>query len=133
MKNVQKDLYHSLQGACLESSVSATENDHLDVRGIFRFAEEFIGFDGHFPGTPVVPAIVQLAAVRSLVELALKRQMQPVHYKRTKFRGMVQPNEKVVVQLRLREQAGSWNVAFSMRKMEGDAVADGVCEFSAVS
>jgi 3-hydroxyacyl-[acyl-carrier-protein] dehydratase len=126
-------MFHLLQKSCLEYSMTTRENEQLTVKAVFSFAEDFIGFAGHFPDMPVLPAIVQLASVRCLVELILKRRVQPVSYKRTKFRGIVQPNEKVIVELQMNKKAVSWEVDFNMRKMTGDAVADGSCVFAAES
>ena len=34
----------------------------------YRFSADFIGFSGHFPGDPILPAIAQMRTVVSLAE-----------------------------------------------------------------
>ena len=34
----------------------------------YRFAPDFIGFSGHFPGYPILPAFVQVLMVQTMAE-----------------------------------------------------------------
>ena len=59
------DLMKSIERAALTPIVVG--EDHSAERK-FSFGEEFIGFSGHFPGFPIVPAIVQILIAQSLIE-----------------------------------------------------------------
>ena len=58
-----KTIEPSILSDCLKS-VTNVENDV--IQGTFTFPPDFIAFAGHFPGQPILPAVVQLAAVRLL-------------------------------------------------------------------
>ena len=49
-------------------------HDDGSYSAAITFDPAFTGFDGHFPGNPVVPAVCQLSAVEVLVHMALERQ-----------------------------------------------------------
>jgi len=129
MKEVLKPLYSSLQEHCLDWTVVSSGPEQLELRAVFNFNANFAGFVGHFPGRPILPAIVQLASVRFLAELGLKQPVQPVSYSRTKFRGVIQPNERIYIQLELKKNETNWSGRFSLKDMDDNYVARGQCEF----
>ena len=59
------------------------------------FPREFKGFKGHFPKRPLLPAVVQLAAARVILEEYLGRPLVMGRIRRCKFRGMVGPDEPI--------------------------------------
>lgn len=88
----------------------------------------FSGFAGHFPDQPVLPAVLQLLAVRLLAESLLETELTPVGGDRLKFKGMVGPNEVVNLQVTLRDQSGPLKVEFRLEKA-GAPVASGTLLF----
>ncbi len=69
-------------------------------RQTFRFAPEFCGFAGHFPGAPVLPAIVQVLLVE---ELARAMASGPVRLSRVvaaKFLIKLGPGREITVTAR---------------------------------
>ncbi|MFV9646765.1 MAG: hypothetical protein ACNYWU_13155, partial [Desulfobacterales bacterium] len=91
--------------------------------------DSFPGFDGHFPGQPVLPAIIQLAAVRYIAECGLEHPLTPNSYGRTKFRGIIQPDEEIEVTLALYVEEKQWVGKFTIRRFAKEVVANGVCTF----
>jgi len=81
----------------------------------FRFADDFPGFDGHFPGYPVLPAIVQVLAAQSVVEGMLKRPLVMKGLERAKFLRPVLPGETLEVDCRVRRSGDRqvWDVRLS--------------------
>ena len=130
MENSYKPLYQSLQQSCLEWEVIHDELELKELRSVFVFNAAYSCFDGHFPGRPILPAIVQLASVRFLAELGLKQSVNPVSYSRVKFRGIIQPDERIEVQLRLVKKEAAWVESFSLHNGEEERVASGDCTFS---
>lgn len=64
----------------------------------FRFPREFIGFCGHFPDNPVLPAIVQIMMIR----LLWQRTRQPaaaLNVVSAKFLRPVLPEQKILLKL----------------------------------
>lgn len=89
---------------------------------------DFPGFAGHFPDQPVLPAVLQLLAVRLLAEALLETPLAPVNADRLKFKGMVGPDETVNLRVTLREQTGPLKVEFSLDKA-GAPIASGTLVF----
>ena len=130
MEKSFKPLHQSIQQSCLEWSATCDDSDFLELTAVFIFEAEFAGFRGHFPGRPILPAMVQLASVRFLAETGLEQLVYPVSYSRTKFRGIIQPYEKVIMQVRLKRKDAGWTGTFSIEKGEGERVTSGACTFS---
>jgi len=133
MEKTYKPLYPSLQQSCLEWEVIRDGSKLLELRAVFIFDAAFSGFNGHFPGRPILPAIVQLASVRFLAELGFKQSVHPVSYRRAKFRGIIQPDERIGVQLRLVKKGVAWAGSFSLHNGREERVTSGECMFSVIN
>jgi len=96
----------------------------VTVRGEFIFPPDFPPFAGHFPSQPVLPAIVQLAAVRLLAGKAVGQDLVPVAAHRVKFRAMIRPDEPVAIVAKLQPHEAQWRVTFTVTR-ESDTVASG--------
>ncbi len=130
MEKQYKPLYRSLLHSCLEWEIIDDEPELLELKGVFVFTTDFSGFRGHFPGRPILPAVVQLASVRFLAESGLKQSLYPESYSRTKFRGIIQPDERVEVQLRLVKKEVVWSGTFAIYNAGEERVTSGKCVFS---
>jgi len=100
------------------------------VRGEFIFPPDFPPFTGHFPDQPVLPAVVQLAAVRVLAGKAVGQDLVPVAAHRVKFRAMIRPNEPVAIVAKLQPHEAHWRATFTVSR-EGDTVATGRIDLAA--
>ena len=58
--------------AALEGAPTADPSGEFS--GLYRFSPSFPGFDGHFPGDPILPAFVQVMAAVSLARAATRRE-----------------------------------------------------------
>lgn len=63
----------------------------------FRFGETFAGVSGHFPGNPIIPAVVQVLMARLVVEEKLGRGFSLVEITNAKFRHMLTPGMEIRV------------------------------------
>ena len=89
---------HSMQGLPEEVAPGVLEAS-------FLFAETFAGFDGHFPGNPIVPGIAQIMAAVQTASPDGSFRLRQVS--RGKFTDMVRPGEAMLVRAVVREaQAG---------------------------
>lgn len=79
---------------------------------------DFPAFTGHFPGQPVLPAVMQLVVVRVLAAELLQVPLETVKTGRMKFKGMIQPDETIQVQVTLEKVADQWHAAFKLSKLE---------------
>ncbi len=82
----------------------------------FRFAPDFPGFSGHFPGYPVLPAIVQVLIAQSVVEGMQGRPLILRGLDRAKFLKPVLPGETLEVDCRARPSGERriWDVRLSV-------------------
>lgn len=99
-------------------------------RGEYLFAHDFPGFAGHFPGNPLLPAVVQLAVVRHGVARLLGRSPAPSFLERVKFKGMIRPGDEAVLSLDLKDQDGESRAGFTWKRADGSAISSGTLRFS---
>lgn len=125
-----QSLQQELPACCQELKVER-QNHRLSISSLFCFPPSFLGFFGHFPNMPVLPAIIQLAAIRHLAEMTLERHLVPTGYGKTRFRGIISPDENIHCSLLLEEVKDQWTGRFSIRRMDDGLIADGSCTFSA--
>ena len=59
-------------------------------------------FDGHFPGSPVLPAVVQLQIVKEILGSFLKRELILKTMKTSKFLQIINPKETPAVHYELK-------------------------------
>ena len=111
MKRLNTD---SIKKALLESLTEYTVNrgEDISVNGTFVFQPDFPCFQGHFPGQPILPGIIQMAAVRSLAIKALNQPLVPTTTGRIKFRGFIQPKEQISINVNLKKHQTTWRAVF---------------------
>jgi len=94
----------SIEQALMESLSEYTvdRDEDISVNGTFVFQPDFPCFQSHFPDQAILPGIIQMAAVRSLADKALNQQLVPTAAKRIKFRGLIQPKERISITVNLK-------------------------------
>ena len=109
---------------CLQD---VTVTDSGQINGIFTFGPDFPAFEGHFPGQPVLPAVVQLASVRFLAAKHLGKHLVPVSLDRAKFKAMIGPEEEVTITIHLGQSDNDVTISFTIATGKRQA---GTCEVS---
>ena len=79
---------------------------------------DFPAFVGHFPGQPVLPAVMQLVVVRMLAAELVQAPLETVKIGRMKFKGMIQPDEKIQIRVAVDKIDGQWHTVFKLSKLE---------------
>lgn len=67
------------------------------LEGYYCFADSFAGFNGHFPGHPILPAIVEIMIVVALVGEKMECRQRLVAVEDAKFLKPVLPWQKILV------------------------------------
>lgn len=87
----------------------------------FIFTAEFIGFDGHFPGNPIVPGVVQLMAGAVSAMEAAGKQLSVKSVSRSKFLKQIGPDDRLTVRGKLKHKSD--NIVASITIVCGDETA----------
>jgi len=81
----------------------------------FCFDEDFIGFAGHFPDYPILPAVLQILMVQLLAEQVVGLPLQFLSLKRAKFTHQLRPGDRIDVSLSCLEKEGHLHCAGELR------------------
>lgn len=72
----------------------------------FNFRGDFLGFAGHFPGQPVLPAVVQVLTAASVSDALTKQTSGQGKVENAKFLLPIGPDTEVTVRCTRRDTAG---------------------------
>ncbi len=89
----------------------------------FRFTEDFIGFAGHFPDYPILPAVLQALMAQLLTEQVAGQPLQFLALERAKFTHQLRPGDQIDVSVRCREKLGQLYSACELRMAEKRAAS----------
>lgn len=94
---------NTLKQEIIKSELEFPDRDQPDtvVKG-YCFRPDFIGFSGHFPGYPILPALVQLQIGIILAEENEGRPLKLASVERAKFLLEIHPNQEVLAQCKRR-------------------------------
>lgn len=92
-----------IRAAAIEA-IRALNSDTVQRRYIFP--AEFPGFAGHFPGFPILPAIVQVQTALCLAEDWLGAPLRLLGVENAKFLQQLRPGEEILVECRDRRRDG---------------------------
>ncbi len=123
-------LYAALSGCCLGLRLVNKEELRLEGSADFQFPADFPGFQGHFPGNPILPAIVQLTMVRFLADWSLGLCTWPMLHQKIKFKGTILPGDPVTANIVLKKNGEKWSGTFSLKRPNGDLVSGGLVDFA---
>ncbi len=97
-------MMHKLKQEIVSSTVSAITETEVDgVKQCYRFGVDFIGFAGHFPGYPILPAFVQLLTAQTLIEEHCGHHLELATVEKAKFHLPLQPGQEIEVAFHRRQ------------------------------
>lgn len=86
------------------AGVPVSMNDDCFTKN-YVFPPSFVGFDGHFPGAPILPAVVQLMAGADAASEVSKTPLKTEGVSRAKFLRPIKPNECLSIQGSLKRKS----------------------------
>jgi len=107
-----------MREALLQAATGPALLAENSCRQEFCFAEKFIGFGGHFPGYPILPAMLQVLLGQLLAETLLGKPLQLVTLDRAKFTQQLRPGDAIMASLTLKEQNGQLRCTTELRSAE---------------
>ena len=94
---------NKVKRAIVSSAVDAMQVTEADtVTRYYCFSPDFIGFFGHFPGYPILPAFVQVLTALSLAEEKKGCSLKLATVENAKFLIPLRPYQEIAVQCRER-------------------------------
>ncbi len=97
--------------------------------GEFCFQKDFPGFDGHFPGNPILPGIVMVAMSKAVSEAVCGAPLLLSGLAFAKFTKLVLPGDAIKVTVSVKEAGGAYAVRAQLSS-EGKTAA--TFDFSAI-
>jgi 3-hydroxyacyl-[acyl-carrier-protein] dehydratase len=89
---------NELRQAIVSSAIGKkTEDDTNVVARRYRFKPNFIGFRGHFPGYPILPAFVQILTAITMIEEHKKYRLELTTVEKAKFHLPLHPDLEIEV------------------------------------
>jgi 3-hydroxyacyl-[acyl-carrier-protein] dehydratase len=85
-------LWRQLKGACKPHIW--TEEQALQV---YRFEDGFLGFAGHFPNRPILPALVQILMGQNLASSVFDSELELLEIKAAKFLDPITPGQEITI------------------------------------
>ena len=102
---------------------SAVSRLHVSEQGAgikrYCFSPEFTGFSGHFPGFPILPAIVQVLCGLVVAEELKESPLEPITIEKAKFLLKLRPEQEIEVQCRERSIHGTEGFDIRITSDEG--------------
>jgi 3-hydroxyacyl-[acyl-carrier-protein] dehydratase len=90
---------NKLKQEIVDSAVSEIEESQMDtIKQRFRFSHDFIGFAGHFPGNPILPALVQILIGMTLTENHKGCRLEVASVEKAKFHIPLIPEKEIEVE-----------------------------------
>ncbi len=114
-----------LEGGLPEPFVLDVAESEATWRADVVFDRDARYFEGHFPGFPLLPGVVQLGTAHHFAEQFLRREIALRSVKKMKFTRAVSPGERIRLTL---EKSGDGEVAYRYTKGE-DTCSSGVLCF----
>ena len=73
-----------------------SEKDSNNITARFLFPEEFVGFEGHFPGKPILPGFCKIQAVLVILQEWRKKNVRLKEIVLAKFFSPVSCGEELI-------------------------------------
>ena len=88
----------------------------------YIFPQGFLGFQGHFPGRPILPAVVQVMIFRESIAEKLNQNLEIETMTRAKFLKVINPDTPVTAIWTLKETEGQF-LCKCLLESEGERVS----------
>lgn len=118
-----------LKKAIIEAATGQIEMiESCKVSRRYSFPDRFVGFSGHFPGYPILPAFVQVFMAITVIEEWKGRPFRLSSLEKAKFHIEIKPDWEIDVQCREYEVKGKPAVEVKLHVTEGLAASFTVIE-----
>jgi 3-hydroxyacyl-[acyl-carrier-protein] dehydratase len=99
------------------------ESGEGELKGRFLFSDDFIGFRGHFPGRPILPAVCEIQAAIAMLEVWKKKDVRLREIVSAKFTNPVTCDEELMYLCSVQMEDDESGVVKTKVAKQGNAVA----------
>ncbi len=96
--------------------------EHMAGAQSFCFEDDFLGFAGHFPDYPILPAVLQILLAQMVVEQVQGQRLMLLSAERAKFSRQLRPKDQIDVEVIIGENQGDLHCKCQLR-CEGTVAA----------
>jgi 3-hydroxymyristoyl/3-hydroxydecanoyl-(acyl carrier protein) dehydratase len=96
MKNINEEIR-----AC---SIKPTRKTERGWEKTYIFPLDFLGFQGHFPGNPILPGIIQIMMARQAITEQMERKFEVAKVTRSKYMKVITPEIPVTMIWKVNEK-----------------------------
>jgi 3-hydroxyacyl-[acyl-carrier-protein] dehydratase len=89
----------------------------------YYFQPDFIGFSGHFPGYPILPAFIQVFLVLIMAEEAERRPLTILTLEKAKFQKEIHPGQVINIKYREKNIKGKKKIEAALTVAEDQAAS----------
>jgi len=137
IRDIQKLLPHRFPFLLVDRILEIEENVRAVGLKNVTFNEEF--FQGHFPGQPVMPGVLQIEAMAQLAGILLMRSTADVNklayilsIDNAKFRKTVVPGDQLILEAELKKLRSNSGEVQARAAVDGKTVAEALIRFMIV-
>ena len=104
-----------MRAAIKAAALAPAQVSELAGKQSFCFNQNFIGFSGHFPGYPILPAVLQVLLAQLLAEEVVRLPLVVISLIRAKFIQQLRPDDQIEVQLSCLEKDGTFHCSSELQ------------------
>ena len=104
-----------MRTAIKAAALTPVEVSEMAGEQSFCFDQNFIGFGGHFPEYPILPAVLQVLLAQLLAEEVIGSPLLVHSLIRAKFVQQLRPGAQIDVRLNCREKDGAFHCSSELQ------------------
>ncbi len=94
--------------SCCDLKIGYIDDEVIEVNS--TVPENHQHMDGHFDSFKILPAVTQIGMVLDILSYHHQKKISFKGIKKTKFRGMIRPHDRITLQVRVQQNEAAWTL-----------------------